>query len=113
VSAQLDSARAPVWRPQPSATLEEALVTRLNSDDSEVAILAEPTAGLDVVFAYCATDYHWTFVAQQLAHSPVVAVLANLDIEEYVRALGLGAGAVHFDTSTETSSDVARATMMG
>jgi NarL family two-component system response regulator YdfI len=93
--------------------LEEALSARLTSDESQVASAAEPGPGFDVVFAYCAIGDDWTFVAEQLAHSPVVAILANLDIEEYVRALGLGAGAVHFDTSTEIMSDVARATMTG
>jgi DNA-binding NarL/FixJ family response regulator len=108
------------WIEGGPAPYREALATRLvergwvvTSDSprtvSSAADESSRTAtGAMVVVHYCDSEAAWERVATSIGADAlgVVAVILTLDPELYRRAIALGAGAVHHDTSTEIMAHV-------
>ena len=65
-------------------------------------------AGSTVIVHYCDAEAAWERVATSIGTHAlgVVAVILTLDPELYRRAIALGAGVVHHDTSTEIMAQV-------
>lgn len=91
----------------------EALTARIEAEGGKIVELDEPAEDSDVVIVHCATEADWDFAAHQAHLTVVVIVLSTLDIDLYARALSLGAGVVHVDTSTEIIHAVAGAALSG
>ncbi len=99
-----------VWIQGGPAPMREALEARFIQ--REIAVLAEAPSDDDVHrvvgLLYCVTDDDFRQLAAQTALGLLgqVAVLERLDPALYRRALQLGCGAVHLDTSTEIIAEV-------
>ncbi len=90
------------------APYREALAARL-----EVVGLSVVQGDADVLVICCATAGHWDQAADSALWTPTVVVIPDLELEAFVRALALGAGAVHLDTPTEVMVDVVVAAIAG
>jgi len=67
----------------------------------------------DVLVVCCTSEALWAQAADTAMWAPTVVVVPDLDIDAYVRALALGAGAVHLDTPTDVILDVVTAAIAG
>lgn len=96
-----------VWLDGGSAPLREALTARFEARDVRVVTSIDEVEsdlhGRVVALTYCRTDEDWQrFAAQStMGLLAYVALIEQLDLEQYRRALRIRAGVVHVDTSTE------------
>lgn len=86
----------------------EALEGKLEADRFAVV-----ESGGDVLVICCLTEVQWMHAADSVSQRPTVVVVADDDIGSYSRALKLGAGVVHLDTSTDVMVGVVRAAIAG
>ncbi len=90
------------------APYREALSAKLEATGFTVSV----DEGEALVIA-CSCDLDWQQAADSALWTPTVVVIQDLDVDHYVRALALGAGAVHLDTPTDIIVDVIRAAIAG
>lgn len=91
------------------APYREALTARLES--SGFVVDGGADGGALVIF--CDNEDRWTHAGDTALWTATVVVIANLELDLFVRALSIGAGVVHLDTPTEVMVDVVRAAIAG
>jgi DNA-binding NarL/FixJ family response regulator len=89
------------WRVVADPPVEDA------ADGADVAVI-EPIDGSTVVVHYCDSEEAWAAVSAAVDAGAlgVVAVILTLDPALYRRAIAMGVGVVHHDTSTEIMAQV-------
>lgn len=77
-------------------------------DGAATAVMPEPGEGSTVVVHYCDSEEAWAAVSASVDAGAlgVVAVILTLDPALYRRAIAMGVGVVHHDTSTEIMAHV-------
>jgi DNA-binding NarL/FixJ family response regulator len=91
------------------APYREALAARLEA----AGFVVEGTDDVLALVIYCDSDDRWAHAADAALWTATVAVVPDLEIDRFVRALAMGAGVVHLDTPTDVMVDVVRAAISG
>lgn len=87
----------------------EALARKLKT--AELAV-SEGDRG-NVLVIFCDSERTWDHATDSALWTPTVAVLPDLDVDQFAKALALGAGAVHLDTPTDVMVEVIKAAIDG
>jgi DNA-binding NarL/FixJ family response regulator len=82
-----------VGAPEP---FREAVADRLEEREHELLGTASPDDG-DVVVIYCNSEPAWGLLNEALVAGPTLAILTNLCLDDYRRALVAGAGTIYHD----------------
>lgn len=96
--------------------LQEHGFTPLDSTPTEPVTVASAetlTRPVTARVVFVDSEDRWRELERRTHRLPSVAVLPDLQIEAYVRALRAGAGAVYADSRTEVLIDVVRAAIVG